>query len=376
MRNRRAPKAQKVIASSVQVEKSEAEMLEIHVKEELVLPEEEDGYKCQTVDIQPEKSNKQVTVAKSKKTMTSVKVKKETCSEDPQARLDNGNHTKPIPKKRRRKHDQAENFGGTTVVQQDVSVQIKTELETKIECLEPAVSEENEAQRISRLTIGAKVTGFPLSQILPHGSYLMNPGSADPEKLEKTREAMLDECKRCERLGIYYYNFHPGSTTGLCTTEECCKTVAETIDYILECTEFITLVIETMAGQGNTIGSTFEEIRDIILNVKNKNRVGVCIDTCHIFAAGYDIRTQETYNETMEKFDSIIGLKYLKAFHLNDSKGALGCRVDRHEKIGRGKIGKKGFKCIMEDERLDGLPLILETPEGDYPQEMITLYSL
>ncbi|VDN19570.1 unnamed protein product [Cylicostephanus goldi] len=223
-----------------------------------------------------------------------------------------------------------------------------------------------------------EVTGFPLSQILPHGSYLMNPGTADPEKLEKTREAMLDECKRCERLGIYYYNFHPGSTTGLCTTEECCKTVAETIDYIVESTEFITLVIETMAGQGNTIGSTFEEIRDIILNardedlfqVKNKNRVGVCIDTC------YDIRTQETYNETMKKFDSIIGMKYLKAFHLNDSKGALGCRVDRHEKIGRGKIGKKGFKCIMEDERLDGIPLILETPEGDYPQEMITLYSL
>ncbi|KIH42811.1 endonuclease 4 domain protein, partial [Ancylostoma duodenale] len=110
--------------------------------------------------------------------------------------------------------------------------------------------------------------------------------------------------------------------------------------------------------------------------VRNKDRVGVCIDTCHIFAAGYDIRTKEAYNATMEKFDRIIGLKYLKAFHLNDSKGPVGCRVDRHENIGRGKIGKSGFKCIMDDERLDGIPLILETPEGDYPREMITLYSL
>ncbi|EPB68544.1 apurinic endonuclease [Ancylostoma ceylanicum] len=172
----------------------------------------------------------------------------------------------------------------------------------------------------------------------------MNPGSPDPEKLQKSREAMLDECKR--------------STIGACTTEECLKTVAATIDYIVDNTDHIIMVIETMAGQGNTVGSTFEEVRDIIS------------------MESYDIRTKEAYNATMEKFDKIIGLKYLKAFHLNDSKGPVGCRVDRHENIGRGKIGKSGFKCLMDDERLDGIPLILETPEGDYPREMITLYSL
>ncbi|RCN37681.1 apurinic endonuclease [Ancylostoma caninum] len=229
---------------------------------------------------------------------------------------------------------------------------------------------------VERWNAALEETGFPLSQIVPHGSYLMNPGSPDPEKLQKSRDAMLDECKRCERLGILYYNFHPGSTTGACTNEDCLKTVAATIDYIVDNTDHIIMVIETMAGQGNTVGSTFEEVRDIISMVRNKDRVGVCIDTCHIFAAGYDIRTKEAYNATMEKFDSIIGLKYLKAFHLNDSKGPVGCRVDRHENIGRGKIGKSGFKCIMDDERLDGIPLILETPEGDYPREMITLYSL
>ncbi|WKX93691.1 hypothetical protein Q1695_011170 [Nippostrongylus brasiliensis] len=229
---------------------------------------------------------------------------------------------------------------------------------------------------VDRWNRAIKETGFPLSQILPHGSYLMNPGSPDPEKLEKSRTAMLDECKRCERLGIQLYNFHPGSTTGDCTVEECLKTVAATIDYIVDNTDFIVMVVETMAGQGNTVGSTFEQIRDIISMVKNKDRVGVCIDTCHIFAAGYDIRTQAAYDKTMQEFDDVVGLKYLKAFHLNDSKGGLGCRADRHENIGRGRIGKAGFKCIMDDKRLDGIPLVLETPEGDYPREMITLYSL
>ncbi|PIO68802.1 apurinic endonuclease [Teladorsagia circumcincta] len=155
----------------------------------------------------------------------------------------------------------------------------------------------------------------------------MNPGSPDPEKLEKSRTAMLDECKRCERLGIGMYNFHPGSTTGTGTVEQCLKLVAETIDYIVDNTDFIVMVIETMAAQGNTIGSTFEQIRDIISMVKNKERVGVCIDTCHIFAAGYDIRTPEAYEKTMKKFDDVIGFKYLKAFHLNDSKGLRSCFI-------------------------------------------------
>ncbi|KAK6737438.1 hypothetical protein RB195_019876 [Necator americanus] len=229
---------------------------------------------------------------------------------------------------------------------------------------------------VERWNDALKETGFPLSQIVPHGSYLMNPGSPDPEKLQKSREAMVDECKRCERLGILYYNFHPGSTTGACTVEECLKIVAATVDYVVENTTRIILLIETMAGQGHTVGSTFEQIRDIISMVQNKDRVGVCIDTCHIFAAGYDIRNKESYNATMNKFDKIVGLKYLKAVHLNDSKGGVGCHADRHENIGKGKIGKNGFRCLMEDERLDGIPLILETPGVDYPGEMMTLYSL
>uniref|UniRef100_A0A158P9L8 AP_endonuc_2 domain-containing protein n=1 Tax=Angiostrongylus cantonensis TaxID=6313 RepID=A0A158P9L8_ANGCA len=229
---------------------------------------------------------------------------------------------------------------------------------------------------VQRWNSALKETGFPISQVLPHGSYLMNPGSSDPEKLQRSREAMLDECKRCERLGILYYNFHPGSTTGSCTVAECLKRVATTIDYIIDNTDFIIMVIETMAGQGNTVGSTFEEIHDIISMVKKKERVGVCIDTCHIFAAGYDIRSKNGYEETMKKFNDVVGLQYLKALHLNDSKGSVGCRADRHENIGRGKIGLSGFKHIMNDERLDGMPLILETPAGNYTNEMITLYSL
>ncbi|KAF8361206.1 apn-1, partial [Pristionchus pacificus] len=222
-----------------------------------------------------------------------------------------------------------------------------------------------------------KDTGFPLKMILPHGSYLLNPGSPDEEKLKKSREAMLEECTRTERLGITMYNFHPGSSTGIGTREDCIRTVAETIDYVLERTDKIALVVETMAGQGHTVGGTFEEIRSILDQVKgDSKRVGVCIDTCHIFAAGYDIRTKETYEDTMKKFGSIVGFDRLMALHLNDSKSELGCNLDRHEHIGQGKIGVDAFEYIMNDKRFDDIPLILETPEGDYPNEMILLYGL
>lgn len=216
---------------------------------------------------------------------------------------------------------------------------------------------------------------FPIGQIIPHASYLINAGTCDPEKLQKSRAGMLDECRRCERLGITMYNFHPGSTAGLCKAEECIRMIADTINYIIRQTEFITLVVETMAGQGHTVGGSFEELRQIIDHVTNQSRVGVCIDTCHIFAAGYDIRTKDTYDETMRKFDEIVGFKFLRALHLNDSKGELGSNLDRHENIGRGKITMKGFSNIMNDPRLDGIPMVLETPEGRYPEEMIKLYK-
>ncbi|VDN53371.1 unnamed protein product [Dracunculus medinensis] len=216
---------------------------------------------------------------------------------------------------------------------------------------------------------------YPVDQILPHASYLINPGSSDPTKLEKSRSGMLDECERCEKLGIQLYNFHPGSAVEANSRKECIRTIAATINYIIQRTKSIILVIETMAGQGNTIGGTFEELHEIIDLVSDKNRVGVCIDTCHIFAAGYDIRTKEAYEKTMSEFEKIIGFKYLRGVHLNDSRGILGSKLDRHENIGKGKLTIKAFRFFMEDPRFDGIPLVLETPECDYAEEMIRLYN-
>ncbi|VDN05473.1 unnamed protein product [Thelazia callipaeda] len=215
---------------------------------------------------------------------------------------------------------------------------------------------------------------FPMDQIVVHATYLINAGSFDVEILNRTRVAMLDECKRCEKLGIIYYNFHPGSTAGKCTRSECIRTIADSLNYVIDQTEYITLLIETMAGQGNTIGGKFEEIKQIIELVDNKKRIGVCIDTCHIFAAGYDIRSEERYNETISKFDNVVGLQYLRAFHINDSVGDLGSKLDRHANIGKGKLNLIAFRHLMADSRFDGLPMILETPEGDYASEMIRLY--
>uniref|UniRef100_A0A915PWK1 Xylose isomerase-like TIM barrel domain-containing protein n=1 Tax=Setaria digitata TaxID=48799 RepID=A0A915PWK1_9BILA len=192
--------------------------------------------------------------------------------------------------------------------------------------------------------------------------------------LNRARACMLDECKRCEQLGIIYYNIHPGSTAGKCTREECIKTIAATLDYVIDHTEYITILIETMAGQGNTIGGKFEELQQIISLVNNKNRIGVCVDTCHIFAAGYDIRSEVQYKETFTKFESIIGLQYLRAFHINDSISDLGSKLDRHANIGKGKLKLAAFRHLMADPRFDRLPMILETPEGDYADEMIRLY--
>uniref|UniRef100_A0A914GVN3 Xylose isomerase-like TIM barrel domain-containing protein n=1 Tax=Globodera rostochiensis TaxID=31243 RepID=A0A914GVN3_GLORO len=204
---------------------------------------------------------------------------------------------------------------------------------------------------VDRWNKAIKETKFPLHQIVPHGSYLLNAGSPDDKKLEMTRKAMLDECRRCERLGIQFYNFHPGSTTGKCTRERSIKTIAETISYVQENTDFITLVVETMAGSGNTIGGAFTELR-----------------WC------YDI--VNNYEEVMEEFDSMIGFDFLKAVHLNDSKEGCSSKVDRHENIGKGNLGTKAFERIMKDDRFNGIPMLLETPEGKYPQEMKLLYEL
>lgn len=217
---------------------------------------------------------------------------------------------------------------------------------------------------------------FAPHQILPHGSYLLNCGSPDPVVLEKSRATLVDELKRCEMLGLVYYNFHPGSTCGVISRDACMDLIAESINQAHKETTYVISVIENMCKQGNTIGGDFQELRGIIDRVKDKSRIGVCLDTCHAFAAGYDLATQEGFEKMMNDFESIIGLSYLKALHLNDSKGIVGSHLDRHENIGRGKIGLDGFRRIMNDPRLDHLPMILETPETDYGVEIALLNKL
>ncbi|XP_065308889.2 probable endonuclease 4 isoform X2 [Dermacentor albipictus] len=217
---------------------------------------------------------------------------------------------------------------------------------------------------------------FAPHQILPHGSYLLNCGSPDPVVLEKSRATLVDELKRCEMLGLVYYNFHPGSTCGVISRDACMDLIAESINQAHKETTYVISVIENMCKQGNTLGGDFRELRGIIDRVKDKSRIGVCLDTCHAFAAGYDLATQEGFEKMMNDFESIIGLSYLKALHLNDSKGKVCSHLDRHENIGHGNIGLDGFRRIMNDPRLDHLPMILETPETDYGVEIALLNGL
>lgn len=217
---------------------------------------------------------------------------------------------------------------------------------------------------------------FAPHQILPHGSYLLNCGSPDPVVLKKSRETLVDELKRCEMLGLVYYNFHPGSSCGVISREACMDLIADSINQAHKETKYVISVIENMCKQGHTIGGDFHELRGIIDRVKDKSRIGVCLDTCHAYAAGYDLAVQDGFEKMMNDFESIIGLSYLKALHLNDSKGKVGCHLDRHENIGRGHIGLDGFRRIMTDPRLDHLPMILETPEIDYGAEIALLNDL
>lgn len=217
-----------------------------------------------------------------------------------------------------------------------------------------------------------------IKPVVAHDSYLINLCAKDKSVLKKSREAFIDELKRCEILEVDYLNFHPGSHMGL-GEEDGIKLIAESINIAHEKTKGFKVksMIETTAGQGTSIGYRFEQIRKIIDLVEDKRRLVVCVDTCHIFAAGYDIRTEQSYFNTFEEFDKIVGLKFLKAFHLNDSKKDLGERVDRHEHIGKGKIGLNGFRFIMNDERFMNIPKILETPKGeDMREDVINLRKL
>ncbi|EAN32617.2 apurinic endonuclease (APN1) family protein [Theileria parva strain Muguga] len=217
--------------------------------------------------------------------------------------------------------------------------------------------------------------------VLPHASYLINVANPDPEKRKRAFDNFLDDIQRCEVLGITLYNFHPGSTCGLCEKSEGIQHISDCINKALEMTKGVTIVLENAAGQKNVIGSKFEDLRQIIDKVEDKSRVGICLDTCHLFAAGYDIRTTEQFDEVMKEFDKVVGLKYLRAVHLNDSKSDLGSGLDRHENIGKGKLSEQTFRFIVNSPYFKNMPIILETPvpEGNeevYKQEVKLMYSL
>lgn len=219
--------------------------------------------------------------------------------------------------------------------------------------------------------------GYPASAILPHDSFLINLGSPDAEKLEKSRKAFANELARSEQLGLTMLNFHPGSHMGIIETDACLDMIAESINMALDKSKGVKAVIENTAGQGSNLGFDFAHLARIIDKVDDKERVGVCIDSCHAFAAGYDLATREGYELMWREFDRIIGLNYLCGMHLNDSKKGLGSHVDRHESIGKGMIGMPFFSFLMADERMKGIPMILETPNEDlWPEEIDLLYSL
>ncbi len=235
-------------------------------------------------------------------------------------------------------------------------------------------------------------SGIDPKYVLPHDSYLINLGHPEAEKLEKSREAFIDELKRCEQLGLDKLNFHPGShlvkipkkdpayEEKLMEAElQCLDVIADSLNIAIEATKDsdVKLVIENTAGQGSNLGYKFEHLAHIIDKIEDKSRVGVCLDTCHTFTAGYDLRTREAYDETMDAFGRIVGFEYLMGMHINDSKPPLGSRVDRHHSLGQGEIGWDAFKFIMNDSRMDDIPLVLETiDESIWDQEIEALYRL
>ncbi|MGF1699709.1 deoxyribonuclease IV [Photobacterium makurazakiensis] len=218
--------------------------------------------------------------------------------------------------------------------------------------------------------------GFNPDSILPHDSYLINLGAPEAEKLEKSRAAFVDEMERCNQLGLTLLNFHPGSHLKKISATECIALIAESINLAHQQVPDVVAVIENTAGQGSNLGWRFEHLAEIITQVEDKSRVGVCIDTCHAFAAGYDLRTEVATDVTFTEFDQVVGMQYLRGMHLNDSKGGLGSHLDRHHSLGEGQIGWECFRYLMQDQRFDNIPLVLETINPDiWRQEIETLRS-
>ena len=234
-----------------------------------------------------------------------------------------------------------------------------------------------EEKNISAFRENCQKHGYGPGQILPHDSYLINLGHPEKVGLEKSRSAFIDEMQRCEQLGIDRLNFHPGSHLNKTTEEVCMQVIAESINIALDATRGVTAVIENTAGQGSNLGHRFEQIKYIINLVGDKSRVGVCIDTAHAYSAGYDLKSKEGFEKVFEEFDRIVGMEYLRGMHLNDSKKALGSRVDRHDSLGKGTLGYDPFRFIMNDPRFENMPLILETPDTErWKDEIATLKKM
>lgn len=229
------------------------------------------------------------------------------------------------------------------------------------------------AEEIARFKEECAARGFSASQVLPHNSYLMNMGNPDAGKREQSVAAFIDEMSRCEQLGLDRLNFHPGSHLNGVSPSRCLAYVAEGINRALDATRGVTAVLENTAGQGTNLGYAFEHLAEIISGVEDKTRVGVCIDTCHAFAAGYALDSREGYEGMMAELDSVVGLHYLRGMHLNDALKPLGSRVDRHSPLGEGEIGAEAFKLIAQDARLEGIPLVLETPRPELWAEEIEM---
>ncbi|OHE15366.1 MAG: deoxyribonuclease IV [Sulfurimonas sp. RIFOXYD12_FULL_36_11] len=235
---------------------------------------------------------------------------------------------------------------------------------------------ELDGETIEKFKKALQESGILPRHILPHDSYLINLGHPEDEQREKSMEAFLDEVQRCELLGLDKLNFHPGSHLKKISEDECIQRIADAMNITLEKTKGVSLVIENTAGQGSNLGWRFEHLAQIIDKVEDKSRVGVCIDTCHMYSAGYDIRTREAYDKSWSEFDKIIGFKYLMGMHINDSKAKFGSHVDRHNSLGAGEIGLDAFRFIMNDERMDDIPLILETIDDSiWKEEIALLYS-
>ena len=238
------------------------------------------------------------------------------------------------------------------------------------------VSKPYTEENIRKFKENLKISGIRPDMVLVHDGYLINLGHPEEEKRIKSLEAFIDEAQRTEQLGLSLLNFHPGSHLKQISEDECLKRVAKSMNEALAETNDVKLVIETTAGQGSNLGYKFEHLAELISLSDNPERVGVCIDTCHIFAAGYDLRTLDTFNETMEQFQSIVGFDKLMGMHVNDAKSELGSKVDRHHSLGLGNIGEDCFRFLINDDRFDNMPLVMETiDESIWEREIKMLRS-